>query len=277
MTPTIADVQEYWNARPCNIRHSPAPVGTMRYFEEVEKRKYFVEPHIPRFADFGRWAGKKVLEVGCGIGTDTINFARAGAEVTAIDLSEKSLDVARQRADLFGVSRRIRFYQGNAEHLSEFLLKGETYDLVYSFGVIHHSPDPDAIVKQMTQVAHPGTRFRIMVYHTWSTKVAGIVWDEGPYPSVGDVVARYSEAQTGCPVTHTYSVDSATRLLESKGIRVLSVEVTHIFPWSIPDYVQYRYTRKLRWRYVPDPVFRAMERIWGWHILLDGVMPGVVP
>ena len=99
--PSIQTVQSYWNARPCNIRHSPLPIGTKEYFDEVEKRKYFVEPHIPGFAQFERWKGKKVLEVGCGIGTDTINFARGGALVTAVDLSEESLKIARQRAKVF--------------------------------------------------------------------------------------------------------------------------------------------------------------------------------
>ena len=70
----IERVQDYWNERPCNIRHSSSPVGSQQYFDEVEARKYFVEPHIPGFAQFERWQGKRVLEIGCGIGTDTINF-----------------------------------------------------------------------------------------------------------------------------------------------------------------------------------------------------------
>ena len=75
-------------------------VGTGEYFEEVEKRKYFVEPHIPSFAEFPRWDRKRVLELGCGVGTDTINFARAGAEVTAVELSSESLALATKRAEV---------------------------------------------------------------------------------------------------------------------------------------------------------------------------------
>src|SRR5579863_1368008 len=111
----IEKVKDYWDQRPCNIRHSTKAVGTLDYFNEVEARKYFVEPHIPQFAQFERWRGKRVLEIGCGIGTDTINFARHGALVTAVDLSEKSLEIAHQRAEVFGLQDHISFIRANAE------------------------------------------------------------------------------------------------------------------------------------------------------------------
>ena len=138
---SVDTVQAFWDARPCNIRHSLKPVGTKEYFDEVERRKYFVEPHILEFAQFERWRGKKVLEVGCGIGTDTINFARAGAQVTAVDLSERSLAVARQRAQVFELTDRVRFFQANAEQLTS-VVPADGYDLIYSFGVIRHTPHP---------------------------------------------------------------------------------------------------------------------------------------
>lgn len=127
MQDLIGQVRDFWNRRPCNIRHSTKPVGTREYFDEVEARKYFVEPHIPGFAQFERWKGKKVLEIGCGIGTDAVNFAKAGADLTAVDISDRSLEIARQRFDVYGLS--ARFYCGNAEELSSFV-PVEPYDLI---------------------------------------------------------------------------------------------------------------------------------------------------
>ena len=93
MTKTVKDVKNYWDDKPCNIKHSKKEIGTKEYFNDVEYRKYFVEPHIPEFAEFDKWKGKKVLEIGCGIGTDSINFAKAGAILTCVELSEKSLEL----------------------------------------------------------------------------------------------------------------------------------------------------------------------------------------
>src|SRR6266566_3634257 len=157
---SVSDVARYWNSRPCNIRHSQKAIGTEEYFNEVERRKYFVEPHIPAFADFAQWQGKRVLEIGCGIGTDTMNFARNGAQVTAVDLSEKSLEVARQRAKVFGLDNRIHFIQANAEELSRYVPSG-TYDLIYSFGVIHHTPHPERVLDELRHYTHPETVLKI--------------------------------------------------------------------------------------------------------------------
>ena len=99
----LEQVRNYWNNRPCNIRHSQSPVGTKEYFDEVEARRYANEPHNYTFPEFDRWKGKRVLEIGCGIGTDAINFARAGANYTGVDLSSESVKIAKQRFDVFGL------------------------------------------------------------------------------------------------------------------------------------------------------------------------------
>jgi len=266
---SLDQVHEYWNSRPCNIRHSPKEVGTREYFDEVEARKYFVEYHIPAFAQFERWKGKKVLEIGCGIGTDTISFARAGAQVTAVDLTEKSLEVARQRAKVFGFEDRVTFYQANAEKLSEFV-PVEKYDLIYSFGVIHHTPHPEAVLEQLRKYMKPETTVKIMVYYRWSWKVLWILFSygRGQFWKLDDLVAKYSEAQTGCPVTYSYSRRAGVKLLAEHGLRVTDVMVDHIWPYSIPDYVEYRYKRMWYWRWMPRPLFRAIERAFGWHLCL---------
>src|SRR5271156_3828499 len=263
----IARVRDYWNNRPCNIRHSTQPVGTREYFDEVEARKYRVEPHIPAFADFEKWRGKKVLEIGCGIGTDTINFARHRAQVTTVDLSPKSMALARPRAEVFGLQDRIRFCPGNAEELSAFV-PIEPYDLIYSFGVIHHTPHPGAVLEQLRKFTHPDTSLsrttvKIMVYYKWSWKVGWILATEGrgQFWKLDDLVAKSSEAQTGCPITYTYTRKSGKALLENHGFQVTDVSVDHIFPYRIPDYVQYRYVREPYFAWMPKPVFHSLERL----------------
>ena len=266
---SITDVRRYWDDRPCNIRHSPKPVGSREYFDEVEARKYFVEPHIPAFAEFERWKGKRVLEVGCGIGTDSINFARAGAELTAVDLSAESLRIARQRADVMGVQDRIEFVQANAEELTS-AVSGKQYDLIYSFGVIHHTPKPERALAEMRTLAAPGGTLKVMVYHRHSWKVLWILLGEGRgrFWDADALIAKYSEAQTGCPVTYSYSRREGRELVERKGFRVQEVSVDHVFRYRVRDYVEYRYVREPYFRWMPEPLFRAFERQFGWHLLV---------
>jgi len=268
----IEKVKDYWDQRPCNIRHSTKAVGTLDYFNEVEARKYFVEPHIPQFAQFERWKGKRVLEIGCGIGTDTINFARHGASVTAVDLSEKSLSIARERAKVYGMEDRIQFHQGSAEELNS-IVPVEPYDLIYSFGVIHHTPHPERVFEHIRRYAHGETTVKIMVYHRRSWKVLLILlqYGHGQFWRLPELVAKHSEAQTGCPITYTYTRRSGRKLLEDHGFRVTETCVDHIFPYRIEDYVQYRYVREWYFRAMPRPVFRWLERRLGWHLCLTAV------
>ena len=265
----VAKVREYWDRRPCNIGHSPRPVGSKEYFDEVEARKYFVEPHIPRFAEFERWRGRRVLEVGCGIGTDTIRFARHGANVTAVDLSAKSIEVARRRADIYGLSGQIDFFCGDAEELSRFV-PAEPYDLIYSFGVIHHTPRPGRVLEQARRYTRRGTTLKIMVYHRRSWKVARILFGEGKgqFWKLSTLVARNSEAQTGCPITYTYTRKEGKGLVEEHGFRVREMFVDHIFCYRIPEYVQYRYVREAQFAWMPPGFFRGLEKRLGWHLCI---------
>ena len=249
----VEDVKNYWNARPCNIRHSPAEVGTAEYFDQVEARKYFVEPHIPGFAEFEKWKGKKVLEIGCGLGTDATNFARAGADYTGLELSEASLELAKKRFEVFGL--KGRFFSGNAEELGSIIPQGETFDLIYSFGVIHHTPHPEKVIQEARKLMHPDSEMRVMLYakNSWKNIMIEAGFDQ-------------PEAQYGCPIAFTYTDDEVRDLFQ--GFDVTSIEQDHIFPYIVEKYVKYEY-EKLPWiQAMPEDVFRTMEKALGWHKLI---------
>lgn len=263
---TVQEVKQYWDRRPCNIRHSPKPIGTKEYFDEVERRKYFVEPHIREFADFPRWGGKDVLEIGCGIGTDSVNFARNGADLTIVELSTESLEITKKRLEQEHL--RANLINGNAEQLGELLPAGKRFDLIYSFGVIHHTPHPERVVKAIAQRLKPDGELRIMVYARHSWKVLWIyaqyAWRE-PW-NWGKLIAKYSEAQIGSPVSYVYSASEARRLLGE--FQIVSMSKDHIFPYRISEYTQYRYVKNWYFRWMPNSWFRWLERRLGWHLLV---------
>lgn len=275
MPPTLQNVREYWDRRPCNVRHSRAPLGTRRYFDEVEARKYLVEPHIPGFAQFERWRDRSVLEIGCGIGTDTMRFARSGAAVTAVDLSPHSLSLARERARVYALEERIRFVEADAETLRRSLPPAP-FDLVYSFGVLHHTPHPERALDELPHYCRRGTTLKLMLYHRYSWKVLWILLrhGRGRFRRVDELIARHSEAQEGCPVTFVYSRTRLRRELERRGFAIEEIRVDHVFPYRIADYIEGRYVRVWYFRWVPRPFFRLFERLLGWHLCVTATFVG---
>jgi len=261
-------VRDYWNARPCNIRHSTAPIGTKKYFDEVAARKYIVESHIPRFAEFWRWNNKAVLEIGCGIGTDTIYFANGGALVTAVDLSSESLALAKQRAEVYGLQNRIQFYEGNAENLpAEVYLQGP-YDLVYSFGVLHHTPHPFGALVEARSCMDSKSVLKVMLYHRWSWKVFEMMIREHQFWRLDDLIAENSEAQTGCPITYSYSRKSAEKMFTTAGLHIEKMEIEHIFPFKVENYVNYDYVWRPVFNYMPPSLFDKLQHTLGWHLCI---------
>jgi 2-polyprenyl-3-methyl-5-hydroxy-6-metoxy-1,4-benzoquinol methylase len=263
---SIDSVKQFWNNRPCNIRHSNKPIGTREYFDEVELRKYFVESHIPPFAEFERWRGKKVLEIGCGIGTEAINFARNGAILTVVELSEESLILAKKRFEVYGL--KANFILGNAEDLDKLLPKDEKFDLIWSFGVIHHSPHPERILKQCNKFLKNDGDLRMMVYAKLSYKALNLMKETGiwDFSALDTLIASYSEAQTGCPVTYSYTLEAAKRLFSE--FDILDIRKAHIFCWDIPKYITYQYEKEHCFKNISDDFFKELESELGWHILI---------
>lgn len=252
LTASIETVANYWNSQPCNLKHSDKLVGTEEYFDEVERRRRMVEPHSESFAEFDKWKGRRVLEIGTGIGSDSVRFAQAEADYTGVEISKKSLDLTSQRFAVYGLSGR--FFLWNAENLNR-LLPGEKFDLVYSWGVIHHTPNPQAVVDSVMEFLLPDSEFRLMLYaaNSWKAIMIGSGLDQ-------------FEAKDGCPVARTFTRSEAELLL--KRYQIISLEQDHIFPYVVEDYVQYRYIKQPWFQVMPGKMFRALERSLGWHLLI---------
>lgn len=269
-SPNIEDVERFWSSRPCNFRHARVSIDEdpLLFSQQVTERKYRVEPHIPKFAEFDLWKGKSVLEFGSGIGTDTIKFAKASAIVHAVDISEESMAIAAKRLSAEGQS--FHLFTANIESIDIAL---KSYDLVYSFGVIHHTPDPARAVANAYRHLKPGGEFRLMLYNRYSWKAFWILAKFGKFQfwKWPKLVARHSEAQTGCPITHTYTKRSARKLLEKAGFEVKSIEIDHIFPYKIKDYKKHVYVKEWWWRRMPRRLFEWMEHHFGWHMLIKAV------
>ena len=251
----LTQVKEYWDRRPCNIRHSANVVGTREYFLEVSERRFFVEPHIKDFISASKWNGRNVLELGCGIGTDAALFAESGANYSGIELSSKSLEIAKDRFSLFEL--KGNFQVSSIEDFDISRNNFPTPDLVYSFGVLHHTVDPLLALKNIVAQCNVGTEFRIMLYASNSYK----------YALIKAGIDQY-EAQNNCPIAYTYTKQDAVDLMENAGLSVLDVSQDHIFTYNVDKYKQYLYEKEPWFECMPSEHFKALKENFGWHLLI---------
>ena len=153
------DVRSFWERQPCGAKTASAEPGSPEFFRQVEEWRYSVEPFIPEIARFDESGGKDVLEVGIGLATDFVRFVRAGANATGIDLTEAAVAAARERLRQAGLVAEVLV--ADAESLP---FENASFDVVYSYGVLHHTPDTAAAVREVHRVLRPGGEARIMLY-----------------------------------------------------------------------------------------------------------------
>jgi ubiquinone/menaquinone biosynthesis C-methylase UbiE len=204
-------VKSYWQAEPCGTSTAEAEVGTRQFYDEVEQRRYELEPFIPAFAQFERWSGKRVLEIGVGLGTDFTRFARAGADLTGIDLTEAAVAAVSRRLALEGLDAELSV--ADAEQLP---FPDGSFDLVYSWGVLHHTPDTQAALAEVRRVLEPGGEARVMLYSRRSWVALGVWLRYGlgsgrPWRSIADLLAEHMES----PGTKAYTQTELERLFSS--------------------------------------------------------------
>lgn len=187
-------VRSFWSRTPCGSWDASAPEGTREYYDQIEARRYQLEPFIHRYADFASAQGRKVLEIGVGVGTDHVQFARAGAELHGVDLTERSIELVQRRLQNEGLSSEL--HVGDAERLP---FADESFDVVYSWGVLHHTPDTPRAFTEAIRVLRPGGRLCAMVYarHAWVSY--GLWLRNGPLSgrplrSIADVLHHHMES-----------------------------------------------------------------------------------
>ncbi|HEX3086384.1 MAG TPA: class I SAM-dependent methyltransferase [Pyrinomonadaceae bacterium] len=279
-------VREFWQEHPCGTKFSDAAMGSREFFERVEEHRYQKEWHIPSAANFAATRGLKVLEIGCGLGTDGAQFALAGADYTGIDLTEAAIDLARRRFALSGLKGDFRV--SDAEKLD---FADESFDLVYSHGVLHHTPDIEAALGEVYRVLRPGGRAVIMLYHRGSYNYrvgirvlrragAGLLKSESgiklvhrltgePVDSLrehaaslrsanGNVSARellnQSTDGAGNPLARVYSRREARDLF--KDFREVDLRAYFLNKRFIP----------VLGKLLPRSIESAMASRWGWHL-----------
>lgn len=246
-------IKQYWNTQPCNVKHSLSPVGTEQYFEEVNERRYYVEPHLRDFASFHLWRGRRVLEIGCGIGSDAEQFARHGAEYVGIDLSHDSIELCRQRFTVFGLEGS--FYEMDGADWNGLATLGK-FDMVYSCGVLHHYPEVGVVIDNVHKVLNPGGEFRFLVYAKNSWKYAMIQKGLDQF-----------EAQANCPYARAYSREEIYTMLANQ-FEVLRIRQDHCFMYNVPKYRQGVYELEPWFEAMSVEMRAAVKEYLGWHLLV---------
>jgi ubiquinone/menaquinone biosynthesis C-methylase UbiE len=241
---TVESVRDFWETHVNNEYYTDEEQASDAYFKEIETKRYRWHYHLVDLFRSMQGSHGRLLEVGSGIGVDSIQLARCGFDVTAVDLTQNAIDIARKFAERRGVS--IDFRLGNAEGLD---FPDESFDAVYSFGVLHHTPDIERAVAEVQRVLRPGGTAYVMLYHRDSLvnlvhKVLRL-----PYESPRD-------RKDHCPVVYTFSRRAARRLFgEFSGVTVRA---------------EYPFTHGFGPLGSKAPLWlrRPLGRAIGWHLMI---------
>ena len=216
------DVRTFWERASCGETLYLTEISIEGFRRQMEIR-YKLEPYIIDFASFDAWTAKKVLEIGVGLGADHQRFAEGGADLYGIDLTDRAVKFAKERLDLFGLRSHIEV--GDAEDLG---FADSTFDLVYSWGVIHHSPNTKQAADEIMRVLRPGGQFKVMLYHKFSF-VGYMLWIRyallrlKPSMSLSKIYSNYLES----PGTKAYTTSDAMMLFDSASRISCRTVLTH--------------------------------------------------
>jgi glycosyltransferase involved in cell wall biosynthesis/ubiquinone/menaquinone biosynthesis C-methylase UbiE len=233
------EVQRQWDNNPCGSHYAAGvPAHTYEWFLEVERYRYVeYAPWMPETMEFASHAGERVLEIGAGLGTDLAQFAKNGAIVTDVDLSSGHLNLAQENFRHRGL--RGTFVHHDAENLP---FADGSFDVVYSNGVIHHTPDTAQVVREINRVLRPGGKAIIMVYaenslHYWRNLVSAIGLRQNMIDSfsVSEIMSRHVEIteNDARPLVKVYTRRRLSQLFS--GFRDVSIVQRQMVAAEVPS------------------------------------------
>jgi 2-polyprenyl-3-methyl-5-hydroxy-6-metoxy-1,4-benzoquinol methylase len=256
--------REQWTNDPAGAVYGSAhEFGTREFFDEVERHRYQeYASWMPEVMGFDQFAGNRLLEVGCGMGTDLLQFARAGANVTGIDLTPRSVETSRHHLKLYG--QRGDFALSDAENLP---FADESFDVVYSNGVLHHTPDTAGSVREVHRVLRPGGLARVMLYYrrSWNYWIE-IILHRGLLrgqllrgQTAEDIMSRYVEVNEGegRPLVKAYSQPEVRELFS-----MFTNVKTEVRQLTKDDFY-------FLGRLIPQSLVNALGRSIGWNVIIS--------
>ncbi len=258
------EVQKQWDNNPCGSHYvKDAQAHTLEWFLEAERYRYDVyAPWMQKTMEFAKHSGKQVLEIGGGMGTDLCQFARYGAFTTDIDLSAGHLALAQENFQLRKLTGK--FVHHDAEDLP---FDDNSFDLVYSNGVIHHTPNTGTVISEIHRVLRPGGKAIIMVYaenslHYWRELVynLGLKHDLLVSYSMGEIMSRYVEIteNNAKPLVKVYTKPRLKRMFNKfNNVQILQRQM-----------VREEVPRALRWLPLP-----WLGQLMGWNLILKAHKP----
>jgi ubiquinone/menaquinone biosynthesis C-methylase UbiE len=252
------EVRRQWGNDPAGSwAAGDAELGTPLSFRRVEEDRYRVQPWMHETFRYSDWAGKRVLEIGVGLGTDHLQFARAGASVTGVDLTPQCIELTAQRFEQEGQDSDLRVM--DAEHL-EF--PEDSFDCVYSFGALHHTPAPERAFREIRRVLRPGGAFIGALYARYSIfyaalRIERLIYREYRHETLNERLARIEKSMTGAaPPVRLFSGLELRRTLRDAGFETATLRRRHLgmpaFEGRLPDWLEY-----------------AAERLGGWYLVHD--------
>jgi SAM-dependent methyltransferase len=255
--------REQWGQDPCGAVYGEEhEFGTREFFDSVERYRYTeYAPWMRGVMGFDEFAGARLLEIGCGMGSDLLQFARGGASCTGVDLTPRSIEITRHRFKLYG--ERGDFVLSDGEHLP---FADESFDVVYSNGVLHHTPDTEGAVGEVHRVLKRGGTAKVMLYHKnslnyWGEMIVGRGLLGGEFlrgRSPQEIMSRWVEYSEhgGRPLVKVYSRKESRKLFEM--FTDVKIEVEQL---TRPE---------LRFlsRFVSENFFQRLRRSIGWNVII---------